>query len=99
MAAANDLGIDLAPLRLSTSGMARAPKVATAVEVVGDAVFGDAPRRVQGKAAALAAALGLVYATFVFDPRHRLITVSASRPPGEAALRALRSVLGARSRG
>ena len=45
--------------------------------------------------AEIAAALGLSYATFVFDDESRLVTVSANRTPSPAAIGDLRAMLSA----
>jgi hypothetical protein len=42
--------------------------------------------------------MGLVYAVFIFDGKHRLVAVSARQSPSGAALTALASLLNARSR-
>ena len=63
------------------------------VEAVGDEVFGAAPARTLAAAGRLRARLGLVWATFVFDGRQRLRSVTASRPPGPDATRALGRLL------
>jgi hypothetical protein len=70
----------------------------TTVEVVGGETFGDAPPRGCAAASQLAAALGVVYAAFVFDRKQRLVAVSANRLPGDAALAALGSLLSVRRR-
>ena len=97
MPAAADLGLNPASLRLKPNGSVRPPVKAATAEVVGRDVFGDAPARLRAAATELAAALGLIYAAFVFDSKRRLVAVSAGRPPSEAALVALGSVLGRRS--
>ena len=98
MAAAVDLGVDVAPLRLKATDPIRAPKMTTTAEVVGDETFGDAPPHLRAAAAQLAAALGVVYAAFVFDRKQRLVALSANRLPSDAALAALGSLLSIRSR-
>jgi hypothetical protein len=98
MAAAADLGVDVAPLRLKATGAIRTPKMTTTAEVVGDETFGEAAPHLRAAATQLAAALGIVYAAFVFDRKQRLVALSANRLPGDAALAALGSLLSIRSR-
>jgi hypothetical protein len=97
MRIAADLGLSVAHVRLRRAGVVRAPATTTSAEVVGAAAFGDAPPRLRAAATKLAAALGVVYAAFVFDGRRRLVAVSAGRAPSGDALAALGPVLSARS--
>ena len=98
IATAADLGLDVAPLRLTATGATPVPTMTTTVEVVGDETFGDAPPHVRAAATQLAGALGVVYAVFVFDRTQHLITLSAKQLPSDAALAALGSLLSIRSR-
>jgi hypothetical protein len=92
-------GLRPAPLRLRPSVMPRASRKPSTVEVVGGTAFGTAPPRLRAGATALAAALQIAYAAFVFDGQGRLVTVSSAHPPGRAARRALASLLAKRSGG
>jgi hypothetical protein len=76
------------PRRSSVQGTSRV------VEVVGGDVIGDAPQRLRSGAAGLTADLGLSWATCIFDQQHRLVTITAARPPGPVAAAALAVLLG-----
>jgi hypothetical protein len=95
MRAAADTGIPVAPLRLTNRTMVRRPLKTIAVEVVGDRAWGAVPGRTRRGVLSLASRLHLTWATFVFDGRHRLITVTAARPPGAEAVAALGRLLAA----
>lgn len=96
MRAATDLGMKVFPLRLTRAGAVEALTATRIAEVVGSEVFGDAPPRLRTKVRKLAEALGLVYAAFLFDTESRLVTVCSRRPPSEAAIAALSSLLSTR---
>jgi hypothetical protein len=97
MPMAADAGLTVAPLRMRSGSEFAVPSGGTAAEVVGNETFGDAPAHLRAAAVKLAAALGMVYATFVFDEDGRLAALSAGRAPSDAAVGALRSVLSVRS--
>lgn len=87
------LGIPLRPLRV-TSESRRPTRYRTfTVEVVGDEVFGDAPRSLHESARRLAGALEIGWGVFVFDSRKRLVTVTTARRPSEVAAAALGRLL------
>ena len=94
MRAAADAGLPVAPLRLTNRTAARRRLRTIEVEVVGDRAFGAAPERTTRGVLALAGRLHINWATFVFDGRHRLITVTGARPPGAEAVAALGRLLG-----
>ena len=94
---AAELGLTLAPLRFKRGGTLCPLARTTTAVVVGVDVFGDAPPQLRAAATELAAALGVVYAAFVFDGERRLVAVSASRPPSAPALAALGSILSTRN--
>ena len=60
---------------------------------MGNDTFGKAPAGVKRDALTMARRLGIRWATFVFDGRQRLLTVTSSRPPGPDATAALEHVL------
>lgn len=97
MPKAVDLGLTLAPLPLKRGAAFHPLARTTTAEVVGGDAFGDAPPQLRAAATKLAAAVGVVYAVFVFDAEHRLIAVSGSRPPSDVALAALGSILSTRN--
>jgi hypothetical protein len=99
MPIAATLGLDPVPLRLRRGRAIDTPVNTVTVEVVGSDAFGDAPPRLRAASITLAAKLGVVHASFVFDTRRRLVAVSGARPPGKAALAALGSVLSGRGGG
>ena len=91
--AAREVGLAVAPLRVASD---RAPSQRwrpIVVEAVGDEVFGAAPAQTLAAAGRLCARLGLIWASFVFDSRQRLLSVTASRPPGRDARLALGRLL------
>jgi len=96
MRVAATLGITVAPLRLTARQRAPRPATPTTIEVVGHETFGEAPPPRQQAAAGLAEALGLLYATFVFDGRGRLVTVSSAKAPSGPAVAALARCLSVR---
>jgi hypothetical protein len=91
--AADEIGLAVAPLRMASDRVSTRSWRPMVVEAVGDEVFGAAPARTLAAAGCLRARLGLVWATFVFDGRQRLRSVTASRPPGPDATRALGRLL------
>jgi len=92
---ASRLGIPLAPLRLSSETRRRTQAPTKAIEVVAGEVFGDAPHRVLERARSLVQTLQLDWAVTLFDGRHRLLALTASRRPGAAAVGALGRMLAA----
>jgi hypothetical protein len=90
---ATSAGLRLAPLAVRPQLRRRDPGPLTTAEVVGSQVYGDAPAALDGPAVELACALGLDYAAFVFDRRRRLMAVSATKRPSDAALPALCALL------
>jgi len=93
ISAAGAVGLSVAPLRL-TSGRLRPRRLhPIVVEVVGDDAFGDAPARSKVAALRLAHQLELLWATVVFDGRHRLLTITSAKPPGAEAIGALGRLL------
>jgi len=95
-AAALELGISIRPLRVTSEPRRRTTYRTSQVEVVGDEVFGDAPRRLLDSSRWLAQALGIGWGVFLFDARSRLVTVTASRRPSGVAAVALGHFLEAR---
>jgi hypothetical protein len=63
------------------------------VEVVGGSAFGALPARYRDAAVATTASLGLHWAAFLFDGRHRLLTVTTATAPGPEATEALGALL------
>lgn len=94
--AAAEAGLTVAPIRLTTEAVRarRHRPVQRLVEVVDGVAIGDASDRCRRGALALARALGLVWATFVFDGRSRLVTVTTRAAPGVAAAAAIAPALG-----
>jgi hypothetical protein len=95
-AAAAELGIAIRPLRVTSEPRRRTTYRTSQVEVVGDEVFGDAPRRLLDSARRLAHALEIGWGVFLFDARSRLVTVTAARRPSDVAAAALGRFLEAR---
>src|ERR1051325_11515909 len=95
-AAASELGISIRPLRGTSEPRRRTTYRTSQVEVVGDEVFGDVPRRLLDSSRRLAQALGIGWGVFLFDARSRLVTVTASRRPSGVAAVALGHFLEAR---
>jgi hypothetical protein len=93
--AAKEAGLSIAPLRLTSSRLKPRRLRPIVVEVVGQEVFGDAPARSKTAALRMARQLGLPWATVVFDGRHRLLTITGDRPPGNDAQGALGRLLAA----
>jgi len=93
MRAAAEVGMAVAPLRLSSAPPRPRRLTPTVVEVVGDEVVGAAPSRAARRAVALAGALDLLWATIVFDGRHRLVAVTSAQSPGAEATAALGRLL------
>ena len=96
MPLAAGLGIEPVSLRVKRGQAPLIPAAATVVEVVARDAIGGASPRLRKASVALADELGLLYASFVFDGKGRLLAVSAARPPGAKALDALASLLGRR---
>ena len=93
VAAASEVGISIRPLRV-TSEPGRQTRYRTCeVQVVGDEIFGDVPRRFADSARRLAQALGIGWAIFLFDAQLRLVTVTAARRPSNEAVAALAHLL------
>ena len=90
------LGIPLRPLRVTSEGRRPIRYRTFTVEVVGDEVFGDAPARLRESARCLAQALEIGWGVFVFDSRKRLVTVTTTRRPSDAAALALGRLLEAK---
>lgn len=95
-AAALKLGISVRPLRVSNEPLRRTTYRTSEVEVVGDEAFGDVPPRLLDSGRRLAQALGIGWGVFLFDARHRLVTVTTARRPSGAAAAALGRFLEAR---
>jgi hypothetical protein len=93
MPAAHGCGLTPAPVRMSNRARPRKLRTRT-LEVVGDESFGDVPERLHRAARALAATLDLAWATFVFDGRSRLVTITATSAPSDEATNALGRLLG-----
>lgn len=93
IAAADDAGLPIAPLRLTSSRLGPRRLHPVVVEVVGDEAFGEAPARSKAVALRIARRLELIWATVVFDGRHRLLTITSARPPGHEAVDALGRLL------
>jgi hypothetical protein len=89
-------GLRVAPLRLSHARLRRRQIQPNVVEVVGDETFGATSARLAAAARSLGRALGLHWATFVFDGRGRLVTITTVREPGTEAVAALGRLLSAR---
>jgi hypothetical protein len=96
--AAKEAGLSIAPLRLTNSRLKPRRLHPIVVEVVGEEVFGGAPARSKTAALRLARHLGLPWATVIFDGRHRLLTITGDRPPGNEAQGALGRLLAASGR-
>ena len=93
LGAADEVGVPVAPLRMASDRAPSRPARQSIVEAVGDEVFGAAPAGTLAGARCLCARLGLTWASFAFDGRQRLRSVSTSRPPGSDARRALGRLL------
>src|SRR6185295_15765205 len=87
-AAATELGMSVRPLRVTNEAGRPARYRTVQVEVAGDEVFGSAPSRVLDATRLLAQALGISWGVFIFDSRHRLVTVTTARRPSDAAVAA-----------
>ena len=98
--AALRIGLSVSPLRLASAKARRARRrrLPFIVDLAGGEAFGDAPATLKTKAARLAGALGLVWATALFDGRRRLLTVTATAEPGLEAVQALGTLLARRDR-
>lgn len=93
ISAAGEAGLSVVPLRLTSSRLRPRRLHPIVVEVVGDDAFGDAPARSKVAAVRLAHQLELLWATVVFDGRHRLLTITSDRAPGGEAVAALGRLL------
>jgi hypothetical protein len=93
ISAAGEAGLSVAPIRLTSSRLRPRRLHPIIVEVVDDDAFGDAPARLKVAAVRLARQLELLWATVVLDGRHRLVTITSSRAPGEEAVAALGRLL------
>lgn len=94
MPAAVASGLTLAPLRLTSDPRRERQLTTSVVEVVGAETFGPAGDACHRGAARLAGALGMQWATCVFDGRSRLAAVTTAAVPSDAAIGALAGVLG-----
>ena len=90
---AMDVGLLPAPLELSSASGRVSTASDQVVEVVGEELFGDVTPAVKPFLVALAARLGLQFATFVLDPEDRVRTLSSMSVPGPAALPAVIELL------
>ncbi|MBT2305547.1 hypothetical protein J7E70_34720 [Variovorax paradoxus] len=95
MPAAAEAGLPLAPLRLASDRALSHRWHPVVVEAVGDDAFGEAPARTKDAVRRMMRRLELLWATFVFDGRQRLVTITTGRTPGEQAAHALGHLLGA----
>ena len=93
--AAGEAGLSVSPLRLTSRRRRPRQLHPIVVEVVGDEAFGSAPVRSTAAALRMARQLDLLWATVVFDGRHRLLTITSARPPGTEAVGALGRLLAA----
>lgn len=93
MPAASAAGVAVSPVRAATRPHRQRPLTLSTVQVVGDRAIGDAPAVLQRRARAVSEGLGLLWATVVFDGRHRLVDVTSARPPGAEAAEALGDLL------
>jgi hypothetical protein len=93
ISAAGNAGLAVAPLRLTNRCPRARQSRPIVVDVVADDAFGDAPARSKAAALRIARELDLLWATVVFDRRHRLLTVTSARPPGGDAVDALGRLL------
>jgi hypothetical protein len=93
--AASELGIAVRPLRVISEPQRPPRHRSFQVEVAGDEVIGDGPSRTLDGTRMLAQSLGINWGIFVFDARHRLVTVTTARRPSDAAATALGRFLGA----
>lgn len=98
MAAALREGLAIRPFRLTSVRRRRPPRQRPplAVEVAGGESFGDAPAALKAGALRLAEALGLVWATALFDGRRRLMALTVAAEPGPQARQALGALLARR---
>ncbi len=98
ISAAGKAGLSVAPLRLTNRRLQPPQPHPVVVEVVGDDAFGDAPARSKVAALRIVHELDLLWATVVFDRRHRLLTITSARPPGDEAVDALGRLLASPAR-
>ena len=97
MAAASYIGQPVAPIRLTHGPPRRRRFSPMAIEVVGDEVIGDMADRTKERVFDLAKRIGILWGTFVFDGRHRLVTITGNQRPTEPAVRALDRLLSERA--
>ena len=94
ISAAGDAGLSVAPLRLTESPPRRTPastRLSSRWSATRPSGMGRHGRRLA--ALRIAHELDLLWATVVFDGRHRLLTVTSARPPGDDAVDALGRLL------
>ena len=94
--AASELGISVRSLRVTSEARRPARYRTLKVEVAGDEVIGDVPSRILDATRQLAQALEISWGVFIFDSRHRLVTVTTDLRPSDAAAAALGNFLKAR---
>jgi hypothetical protein len=80
---ARQLGITVAPLRLASGRAVALPSCDVIVEAVDGQVFGTGSPRQHEVARTLMHSLGLLSASFAFDGRSRVVTISGTRPPAD----------------
>jgi hypothetical protein len=97
MPMARQAGLSVAPIRLSSNRLRIRRLHPVTLEVVGNEVFGTAPRRSKAAALQLVHQLNLLWATVVFDRRHRLVTITSAQPPCDEAVPALGRLLAERA--
>jgi hypothetical protein len=99
MRAAGEVGLAVAPFRLTSApSSARRTLQLRRVDVVADHMFetltfGSASARALDGVRAMTRLLALHWATFVFDGRNRLLSVTTARTPGDDARAALGDML------
>lgn len=93
---ATELGIAIRPLRITHDGPMSLPSSVTAIEVAAGEVFGDASS-LHDPARALTSALSLAWGVLLFDEDGRLVTITTSRAPSDAAASVLHRWLETRS--
>jgi hypothetical protein len=93
LAEAAALDVEVAPLHLVHPSSER-PQHAAVIEVAGKDTFGDGRRTLHGGAAAVANALGLIWATVAFDDDGRITGMTTRIAPSGPAAAALGHLLG-----
>ncbi len=93
MAAAEQVGLTVRPIRLSDRPRRERRLQQRVVEVVGERAFGDTPERWRRGAVDLVGAAGLVWACCVFDGSGRVIALTTAAAPSEEATAALGALL------